>query len=192
MRYPTTHYPNAAAVRSDGLVAAGLYGPYEKDVYVFEAGGSTPIATYEFGHCRTRRRGPTPWAYDRPNPRPGLTCWLVWTRRNRTGDPLTIPAPRAGHDPELARVTYAVCRGGRGRAALRRQRLEHDEQHEADGVGEQRLVLRVDTVCAVDDRVRLNMTSRLGAAGGLPLESANERRPIMATYRARSALGRKP
>lgn len=34
------------------------------------------------------------------------------------------------------------------------ERLEHDEQREADGVGEQRLVLRVDAVCAVDDRVR--------------------------------------
>lgn len=49
-RYPTTHYPNAAAVRSDGLVAAGILGYYDKDVYIFEPGGSTPIATYEFGH----------------------------------------------------------------------------------------------------------------------------------------------
>jgi hypothetical protein len=192
MRYPTTHYPNAAAVRSDGLVAAGLYGPYEKDVYVFEAGGSTPIATYEFGHCRTRRRGPTPWAYDRPNPRPGLTCWLVWTRRNRTGDPLPFPLPAPVTIPSLPELRMRSVVEDVGEPLCRRQRLEHDEQHEADGVGEQRLVLRVDTVCAVDDRVRLNMTSRLGAAGGLPLESANERRPIMATYRARSALGRKP
>jgi|GEM_PF-1749200 len=49
-RYPTTHYPNAAAVRSDGLVVAGILGYYDKDVYIFEPGGSTPIATYEFGH----------------------------------------------------------------------------------------------------------------------------------------------
>lgn len=49
-RYPTTHYPNAAAVRSDGLVAAGILGYYDRDVYIFEPGGSTPIATYEFGH----------------------------------------------------------------------------------------------------------------------------------------------
>jgi hypothetical protein len=49
-RYPTTAYPNAAAVRSDGLVAAGSDAAYDKDVYVFEPGGSTPIATYEFGH----------------------------------------------------------------------------------------------------------------------------------------------
>jgi hypothetical protein len=41
-----------------------------------------------------------------------------------------------------------------GEPLCRRQRLEHDEQREADGLGEQRLMLRVDTVCAVDDRVR--------------------------------------
>ena len=49
-RYPTAPYPNAAAIRPDGLVAAGINGAYEKDVFVFEPGGSTPIATYEFGH----------------------------------------------------------------------------------------------------------------------------------------------
>jgi DNA-binding beta-propeller fold protein YncE len=49
-RYPTAAYPNAAAIRPDGLVAAGINGAYEKDVYVFAAGGSTPIATFEFGH----------------------------------------------------------------------------------------------------------------------------------------------
>ena len=32
----------------------------------------------------------------------------------------------------------------------------------------------------------------LRAARGLPLESVNERRPTMATYRARSRWGRKP
>jgi DNA-binding beta-propeller fold protein YncE len=49
-RYPTDAYPNAAAIRPDGLVAAGINGAYEKDVYIFEPGGSTPIATFEFGH----------------------------------------------------------------------------------------------------------------------------------------------
>jgi hypothetical protein len=49
-QYPTTAYPNAAAVRSDGLVAAGSNAAYDKDVFIFEPGGSTPIATYEFGH----------------------------------------------------------------------------------------------------------------------------------------------
>jgi DNA-binding beta-propeller fold protein YncE len=58
-RYPTTHYPNAAAIRPDGLVAAGIYGPYDEDVYVFEPGGSTPIATFEFGHLP----GQETWAH---------------------------------------------------------------------------------------------------------------------------------
>jgi hypothetical protein len=48
--YPTTAYPNAAAIRSDGLVAAGSNAAYDTDVFVFEPGGSTPTATYEFGH----------------------------------------------------------------------------------------------------------------------------------------------
>jgi hypothetical protein len=41
-----------------------------------------------------------------------------------------------------------------GEPLCRRQRLEHDEQGEADGVDEQGLVLGVDAVCGVDDRVR--------------------------------------
>jgi hypothetical protein len=49
-RYQTDPYPNAVAIRDDGLVVAGINGSYEKDVWVFEPGGSTPIATYEFGH----------------------------------------------------------------------------------------------------------------------------------------------
>lgn len=50
-------YPSAtaiaSAVREDGAVAAGANdtdGLDEKDVYVFEAGGTTPIVTYQFGH----------------------------------------------------------------------------------------------------------------------------------------------
>ena len=38
------------AIRDDGLVVAGTDSSYDKDVWVFEPGGTTPIATYEFGH----------------------------------------------------------------------------------------------------------------------------------------------
>ena len=41
-----------------------------------------------------------------------------------------------------------------GEPLRRRQRLEHDEQRQPDGVGEQRLVVGVDAFCALDDRVR--------------------------------------
>lgn len=71
-RYPTTAYPNAAAVRPDGVVAAGINGAYDEDVYIFEPGGSTPIATYEFGHlpgqetwAHTLVNGGLAWAGDR-------------------------------------------------------------------------------------------------------------------------------
>jgi hypothetical protein len=47
--YPTTAYPNAVAIRPDGMVAAGSNAPYNTDAFVFEPGGSTPIRTYEFG-----------------------------------------------------------------------------------------------------------------------------------------------
>jgi hypothetical protein len=48
------------------------------------------------------------------------------------------------------------------REALRRaERLEHDEQRQADGVGEQRLVLGVRPVRAIDDRVRQDDVERL-------------------------------
>jgi DNA-binding beta-propeller fold protein YncE len=50
-RYPTVAYPNAVAVRDDGLVIAGTDSSYDdNDVWVFEPGGSTPIATFDFGH----------------------------------------------------------------------------------------------------------------------------------------------
>jgi DNA-binding beta-propeller fold protein YncE len=49
-KYQTTTYPNAVAIRDDGLVVAGTDSSYDKDVWVFEPGGTTPIATFEFGH----------------------------------------------------------------------------------------------------------------------------------------------
>jgi hypothetical protein len=71
-RYPTTHYPNAVAIRPDGLVAAGIDGAYDEDIYVFEPGGTTPIATFEFGHlpgqytwAHTLADGGLAWAGDR-------------------------------------------------------------------------------------------------------------------------------
>ncbi|MEV4536495.1 hypothetical protein AB0J82_22175 [Asanoa sp. NPDC049518] len=57
--YQTTSYPNAAAIRSDGLVVAGTDSAYDKDVWVFEPGGTDPIATYEFGHLPNQ----STWAY---------------------------------------------------------------------------------------------------------------------------------
>jgi hypothetical protein len=57
-QYPTAAYPNSVAIRDDGLVIAGIDGAYEKDVYVFEPGGSTPIATYEFGHLPNQQTWP--------------------------------------------------------------------------------------------------------------------------------------
>jgi DNA-binding beta-propeller fold protein YncE len=57
-RYPTAAYPNSVAIRDDGLVVAGIDGAYEEDVYVFEPGGSTPIATYEFGHLPNQETWP--------------------------------------------------------------------------------------------------------------------------------------
>ena len=58
-QYPTAPYPNAVAIRDDGLVVAGIDGAYENDVYVFQPGGTTPIATYEFGHLPNQET----WAY---------------------------------------------------------------------------------------------------------------------------------
>jgi hypothetical protein len=57
-QYPTAPYPNSVAIRNDGLVIAGIDGAYENDVYVFEPGGSTPIATYEFGHLPNQETWP--------------------------------------------------------------------------------------------------------------------------------------
>jgi hypothetical protein len=57
-QYPTAAYPNSVAIRDDGLVIAGINGAYEKDVYIFEPGGSTPIATYEFGHLPNQETWP--------------------------------------------------------------------------------------------------------------------------------------
>jgi len=49
-RYPTVAYPNAVAIRDDGLVVAGTNSAYDDDVWVFQPGGSTPVATFDFGH----------------------------------------------------------------------------------------------------------------------------------------------
>jgi DNA-binding beta-propeller fold protein YncE len=48
-QYPTSPYPNSAAMRSDGLLAAGAGSSYATDVYVFDPGASTPRKTFDFG-----------------------------------------------------------------------------------------------------------------------------------------------
>ncbi|MEV0718176.1 hypothetical protein [Asanoa sp. NPDC050611] len=58
-RYQTTSYPNAVAIRDDGLVVAGVNGSYEDDLWIFRPGGTEPILTYEFGHLPND----VTWAY---------------------------------------------------------------------------------------------------------------------------------
>ncbi|GAA1894935.1 hypothetical protein GCM10009687_75670 [Asanoa iriomotensis] len=58
-RYQTTSYPNAVAIRDDGLVVAGIDGSYEDDLWIFEPGGTEPILTYDFGHLPNQ----TTWAH---------------------------------------------------------------------------------------------------------------------------------
>ncbi len=59
-QYPTgDEYPNAAAIRSDGLVAAGVNAAYDDDVYIFQPDASAPIATFDFGHLPNQDT----WAY---------------------------------------------------------------------------------------------------------------------------------
>jgi WD40 repeat protein len=48
--YPTDDYPNAVAVSPDGTkIAGGSMAFYDKDVFVFNSGNSTPVRTYDFG-----------------------------------------------------------------------------------------------------------------------------------------------
>ena len=47
--YQSSNYPNAIAVREDGMVAAGISGWYQPDVYVYRAGSTTLLRSYEFG-----------------------------------------------------------------------------------------------------------------------------------------------
>ena len=68
--YETTAYPNAAAIRPDGMVAAGVNG--DPDVSIFEPGGTTPGQTYEFGSLPDRpswrhrlEKGALAWAGNR-------------------------------------------------------------------------------------------------------------------------------
>jgi hypothetical protein len=46
--YPTTNYPNSVSIASDGTVAAGTDAG-SNEVFVFAPGGTTPLATYNFG-----------------------------------------------------------------------------------------------------------------------------------------------
>ncbi|MBM0277070.1 WD40 repeat domain-containing protein [Micromonospora tarensis] len=62
-RYPTVPYPNAVVIRPDGLVVAGTNSSYDEDVWVFAPGGTTPVATYEFGHLPNQET----WAHNLVN-----------------------------------------------------------------------------------------------------------------------------
>ncbi|NUR07477.1 MAG: hypothetical protein HOQ45_10735 [Nocardioidaceae bacterium] len=45
--YPSSNYPNAVAVRSDGVVAAGIDGTYNPDVYLYEPERPAATRIYE-------------------------------------------------------------------------------------------------------------------------------------------------
>jgi len=45
--YDTDAYPNAVAVRPDGMVAAGIAGSYDPDIWVYKAGSRTLFRSYE-------------------------------------------------------------------------------------------------------------------------------------------------
>ncbi|MFJ4847769.1 Ig-like domain repeat protein, partial [Streptomyces sp. NPDC088733] len=47
-RYTTNPYPNSVAVAPDGTVAAGIFGWYQPDVYIFRPQVDEPVRTYEF------------------------------------------------------------------------------------------------------------------------------------------------
>jgi hypothetical protein len=47
--YGSSYYPNAVAVREDGMVAAGISGYYQPDVYLYQPGSTTLFRSYEFG-----------------------------------------------------------------------------------------------------------------------------------------------
>jgi hypothetical protein len=47
--YGSSNYPNAVAVRDDGMVAAGISGTYNPDVYVYRTGSTKLLRSYEFG-----------------------------------------------------------------------------------------------------------------------------------------------
>ncbi|MFF5044787.1 YncE family protein [Streptomyces nigra] len=64
--YPTTSYPNAAAVSAKGEVAAGIDNSYGQDIYLFRTGADTPsrIIDLEPGTGRSLRPHGLVWSPD--------------------------------------------------------------------------------------------------------------------------------
>ena len=55
--YGSSNYPNAVAVRSDGMVAAGIDASSDDDVYIYRAGSTTLFRSYNFGDDELYPRG---------------------------------------------------------------------------------------------------------------------------------------
>jgi hypothetical protein len=47
--YTTTAYPNSVAINADGVVAAGIFGQYDPDIWLFNPDSSTSFRTFDFG-----------------------------------------------------------------------------------------------------------------------------------------------
>jgi hypothetical protein len=47
--YRAGAYPNAVAIRSDGMVAGGIVGAYDPDVYLYQSGTRNLFRNYDFG-----------------------------------------------------------------------------------------------------------------------------------------------
>lgn len=69
-KYVTDAYPNSVAIAPDGVIAAGIAGSYDPDVYIFKPGAGEPVRTYDFPNTGTSSgsdllaRGGLAWAAD--------------------------------------------------------------------------------------------------------------------------------
>ncbi|MFG3138962.1 YncE family protein [Streptomyces sp. NPDC048211] len=105
--YTSNAYPNAVDIAPDGTVAAGIFGWYDPDVYVYKQGATTttPVRTYEFPNTGDNSGSDTldpaglAWAPDTSrlfavtvNSR-GVHSLRVLTDPNRSVTTVTVSAP---------------------------------------------------------------------------------------------------
>jgi hypothetical protein len=145
--YATDAYPNAVAIRADGLVAAGIDGSYDPDVWFFNPGNGTATRKVDFGEANGSTTSPVWLEAD------GLAFGaknVYAVTSDVYGDHLTLRVIYTGPAASMALTTNAASYGYGGTATVTARLLSHTTGRTvsiyATGVGVAKRLVKTGTV----------------------------------------------
>ncbi|MBC2906991.1 YncE family protein [Streptomyces cupreus] len=143
-RYTTGAYPNAVAITPDGsTLAAGLYAPYDPDVYLFQPSVDTQLKNYDFPSTSTDtttlQEAGLAWAPDGSRlfaltKTYGLSTLTLRVLDQRVESTLTLQAPESVRQGKKVTVSGTLSASAPFPAGTEVDVTRYDDAHPEQGV----------------------------------------------------------